>query len=112
MEQKELPKILVNMLGDRVLIIPDDAEEKTAGGIIVPDTVKEKPKKGTVMLVGRGSWDDELLKRIHEIQPGDKVVYSKYAGTELKINGTDYVILRESDVMFNYDPSVNITLNY
>jgi chaperonin GroES len=80
-------------LADRVLVEPATAEEKTAGGIIIPDTAKEKPQRGTVIAVGNGKKDEPLT-----VKAGDTVLYGKYAGTEISIEGTDYLIMRESDI--------------
>jgi chaperonin GroES len=79
-------------LADRVLVEPATAEEKTAGGIIIPDTAKEKPQRGTVIAVGNGKKDEPLT-----VKAGDTVLYGKYAGTEISIEGKDYLIMRESD---------------
>ena len=81
-------------LHDRVLIKVLDSEEKTAGGIIIPDTAKEKPQKGTVVAVGNGKKDEPLTVKI-----GDTVLYGKYGGTELKLEGKDYLMMRESDIL-------------
>ena len=81
-------------LHDRVLIKVLDSEEKTSGGIIIPDTAKEKPQKGTVVATGPGTKDDAIT-----VQVGDTVLYGKYAGTELKLDGGDYIIMRESDIL-------------
>ena len=81
-------------LHDRVLIKVLDSEEKTAGGIIIPDTAKEKPQKGTIAAVGPGTKDDPITVKV-----GNTVLYGKYAGTELKLDGTDYLIMRESDIL-------------
>jgi chaperonin GroES len=89
-----MAKLKIKPLADRVLIEPDAAEEKTAGGIIIPDTAKEKPQKGTVVAVGPGKKDEPMTVKI-----GDTVLYGKYAGTELTISGTNYLIMRESDVV-------------
>lgn len=83
----------VKPLADRVLVEPAAAEEKTAGGIIIPDTAKEKPQKGTVVAVGNGKPDEPMTVKV-----GDNVLYGKYAGTELSIEGKDYLIMRESDL--------------
>ena len=83
----------VKPLADRVLIEPAAAEEKTAGGIIIPDTAKEKPQKGKVVAVGNGKPDEPLTVKV-----GDMVLYGKYAGTELNVEGNDYLIMRESDI--------------
>ncbi len=79
---------------DRVLVEPAQAEEKTAGGIIIPDTAKEKPQRGTVVAVGPGKKDEPITLNV-----GDSVFYGKYSGTEIQIDGTDYLIMRASDVL-------------
>jgi chaperonin GroES len=81
-------------LHDRVVIQPVAAEEKTAGGIIIPDTAKEKPQRGTVVAAGPGKKDEPVT-----VKEGDTVLYGKYAGTEIKINGQDLLIVRESDIL-------------
>lgn len=81
-------------LADRVLIEPVAAETKTASGIIIPDTAKEKPQEGVVVAVGEGKKDEPLTVKV-----GDKVLYGKYAGQELKLAGKDYLIVRESDLL-------------
>ncbi|HLF34037.1 MAG TPA: co-chaperone GroES [Cyclobacteriaceae bacterium] len=86
-------KIKIQPLEDRVLVEPASAEEKTVGGIIIPDTAKEKPQKGKVVAVGKGKKDEPMTVKI-----GDEVLYGKYSGTELTIDGKDYVIMRESDI--------------
>ena len=85
--------INVKPLADRVIIEPAPAEEKTAGGIIIPDTAKEKPKKGKIIAVGNGNKDEPLT-----VKAGDTVLYGQYSGTEIKIDGGDYLIMRESDI--------------
>jgi chaperonin GroES len=80
-------------LADRVIVEPAPAEEKTPGGIIIPDTAKEKPQKGTVVAVGPGKKDEPMTVKV-----GDKVLYGKYAGTEINIDGKEYLIMRESDI--------------
>lgn len=84
----------IKPLSDRVLIEPAKAEEVTAGGIIIPDSAKEKPLKGTVKAVGNGTKDEEMV-----VKEGDTVLYGKYAGTEIEIDGTKYLIMRQSDVL-------------
>ena len=84
----------INPLADRVLILPTAAEEVTMGGIIIPDTAKEKPLRGTVKAVGHGTKDEEMV-----LKEGDVVLYGKYAGTELEIEGEKYLIMRQSDVL-------------
>jgi len=81
-------------LADRVLVEPTAAETKTASGIIIPDTAKEKPQEGTVVAVGNGKKDEPISVKV-----GDKVLYGKYSGTELKLDGKDYLIVRESDLL-------------
>jgi chaperonin GroES len=86
-------------LHDRVLIKPLDEDEKTAGGIIIPDTAKEKPMQGKVLAVGSGARDESGKLTPMDLKVGDKVLYGKWAGTEVKIDGDDLVIMKESDVM-------------
>ena len=83
----------VKPLADRVLVEPAAAEEKTAGGIIIPDTAKEKPQKGKIVAVGNGKPDEPIT-----VKEGDTVLYGKFAGTEINIEGKDYLIMRESDL--------------
>ncbi|HEX7356650.1 MAG TPA: co-chaperone GroES [Ignavibacteriaceae bacterium] len=85
-------------LGDRVVVKPAAAEEKTAGGIILPDTAKEKPVEGTVVAAGPGKVADDGKAIKMEVKVGDKVLYGKYSGTEVTINGEEYLIMRESDI--------------
>lgn len=84
----------IKPLADRVLIEPVEAETKTASGIIIPDNAKEKPQKGKVVAIGNGTKDEPLTVKV-----GDSVLYGKYAGTELKLDGKDYLIMRESDIL-------------
>jgi chaperonin GroES len=87
-------------LGDRLIVRAVDEEETTASGLVLPDTAKEKPQKGEVLAVGEGSWDDDGEKRIPlDVAEGDVVLYSKYGGTEVKVEGEDLLVLRESDVL-------------
>ncbi len=86
-------KVNIKPLGDRVLVEPAEAEQKTAGGIIIPDTAKEKPQKGTVIAVGPGKKDEPMF-----LKEGDQVLYGKYSGTEISIDGTTYLIMKESDI--------------
>ena len=87
-------------LGDRLIVKPLDEEETTASGIVLPDTAKEKPQKGSVLAVGDGRWDEDGEKRIPlDVSEGDTVLYSKYGGTEVKVDGDDLLVLRESDVL-------------
>ena len=84
----------VRPLGDRVLVEPAAAETTTLSGIIIPDTAKEKPQKGTVVAIGNGKKDEPLTVKV-----GDTVLYGKYAGTDLKFDGKDYLIMREEDIL-------------
>lgn len=84
----------IKPLADRVLIEPTAAEEKTLSGIIIPDTAKEKPLRGKVLAVGQGTKDDPMI-----LKAGDEVLYGKYAGTEIELEGTKYLIMRQSDVL-------------
>jgi chaperonin GroES len=87
-------------LGDRVLVRPVEEEETTASGIVLPDTAKEKPQKGQVLAVGDGKWDEDGEKRIPlDVAEGDEVLYSKYGGTDIVIEGEDLLVLRESDLL-------------
>ena len=89
-----MAKVNIKPLADRVLIGPMEAETKTASGIIIPDTAKEKPQQGKVVAVGPGTKDEKLTVKV-----GDTVLYGKYAGTELKLDGYDYLMMRESDIL-------------
>lgn len=84
----------IKPLADRVLVLPAPAEEKTVGGIIIPDSAKEKPLKGTVVAVGNGTKDEEMV-----VKPNDMVLYGKYAGTEIELDGEKYLIMRQSDIL-------------
>jgi chaperonin GroES len=87
-------------LGDRVVVKALEAEEQTASGLFIPDTAKEKPQKGTVIAVGAGRWDEDGEKRVPlDVAEGDTVIYSKYGGTEIKLDGEEYLILSERDIL-------------
>jgi chaperonin GroES len=87
-------------LGDRLIVKPIEEEETTASGIVLPDTAKEKPQKGQVVAVGDGKWDEDGEKRIPlDVAEGDEVLYSKYGGTEVTVEGDELLVLRESDVL-------------
>jgi chaperonin GroES len=88
-----MSNVSVKPLQDRVLVEAAPAEEKTSGGIIIPDTAKEKPQRGTVVAVGNGKKDEPMTVKV-----GDKVLYGKYAGTEINVDGKEYLIMRESDI--------------
>jgi chaperonin GroES len=89
-----MSKLNIKPLADRVLVEPLEAETKTASGIIIPDTAKEKPQKGNVVAVGAGTKDNPIT-----VKGGQTVLYGKYSGTELKLDGNDYLIMRESDIL-------------
>jgi chaperonin GroES len=86
-------------LGDRVVIEVIETEEKTASGIVLPDTAKEKPQEGKVVAVGKGRVLDSGERVAPEVEVGDRIIFSKYAGTEVKYDGKEYLILRESDIL-------------
>jgi chaperonin GroES len=88
----------VRPLSDRIIVKPAEAEEKTASGLIIPDTAKEKPMKGEVVAVGKGKVTDDGKEIKLELKVGDKVLYGKYSGTEVTIDGEEFLIMRESDV--------------
>lgn len=83
----------IRPLADRVLVAPDAAEEKTASGIIIPDSAKEKPQRGKVIAIGNGKKDEPITVKV-----GDSVLYGKYSGTEINVEGQEYLIMRESDI--------------
>lgn len=93
-----MSEIKLKPLGDRVLVKPAAAEEKTAGGIILPDTAKEKPVEGNVVAVGPGKVAEDGKTIKMEVKVGDRVLYGKYSGTEVTINGEEFLIMRESDI--------------
>ena len=88
-----MSKVNIKPLADRVLVQPEAAEETTASGIIIPDTAKEKPMRGTIIAVGNGKVDEPIT-----VKAGDTVLYGKYAGTEITVNKIEYLIMRESDI--------------
>ena len=87
----------IQPLGDRVIVKPNEAEEVTAGGIILPDTAKEKPMQGQIVAVGNGKVEDGKTVEL-TVKAGDTVLYGKYSGTEVNIEGTEYLIMRENDI--------------
>ena len=86
-------------LHDRVLVEREESEEKSAGGIIIPDTAKEKPMQGKIVAVGSGSKDEQGKVTPLHVKEGDTVLFGKWSGTEIKLDGTDYLIMKESDIM-------------
>lgn len=89
-----MSEVKIKPLADRVVIEPKEAEEKTASGLIIPDSAKEKPQKGKIVATGPGTKDEKM-----EVKVGDIVLYGKYAGTEISIDGNDYLIMRQSDIL-------------
>lgn len=89
----------VKPLGDRVLVEPLEAEDKTSGGIVLPDTAKEKPQQGKVVSVGGGRRNDEGELIAMEVKKGDLILFSRYSGTEVKLDGKEYLIMREADIL-------------
>ena len=89
----------IKPLADRVLILPAPAEEKTIGGIIIPDTAKEKPMEGEVISVGTGARHENGTVTPLDVKPGDRILFGKWSGTEIKLNGQDYIVMKESDIM-------------
>ena len=87
-------KIMIKPLADRVLVEPKEAETKTAGGLYIPDTAKEKPQQGTVLAAGPGKKDEPM-----EVKVGDVVLYGKYSGTEITVDGKNYLIMKQSDIL-------------
>jgi chaperonin GroES len=93
-------------LGDRVLVKRVEEEQKTKGGIIIPDTAKEKPQEGEVIAVGPGARDDAGKIQPLDVKPGDRILFGKWSGTEVKINGDDLLIMKESDILGVVEPDV------
>jgi chaperonin GroES len=91
--------ISIKPLGDRVVVEPIEQEEITAGGIVLPDSAKEKPQQGNVLAAGPGARDEDGKRIAMDVKVGDRVLYAKYAGTELKLDGKKLLILRESDIL-------------
>jgi chaperonin GroES len=94
-----MAKLKIRPLGDKVLVKRLEAEEKTAGGIVLPDTAKEKPKRGTVQAVGDGKLLDSGERSKLQVSKGDQVLFTSYAGTEIKVNGEELLILDESEIL-------------
>ena len=92
-------KMKLQPLGGRVIVEPIEQEEMTAGGIILPETAKEKPQEGKILAAGPGDRDDQGKRIAMEVKVGDKVLYAKYSGTEVKVDGKKLLILRESDIL-------------
>jgi chaperonin GroES len=86
-------------LADRIVITPLKQDEVTASGLVIPDTAKEKPQQGEVLAVGPGKVDDSGTRHPVDVEAGDRILYAKYTGTEVKLDGTDYIVLNEKDVL-------------
>ena len=95
----EVTHMNLKPLGDRLIVRAVEEEETTASGLVLPDTAKEKPQKGKVLAVGDGKFDDNGQRQPLDVAEGDEVLYSKYGGTEIKVDGEDLLVLRETDVL-------------
>ncbi len=89
----------IKPMNDRILVTRVEEEQKTAGGIIIPDTAKEKPQEGKVVAVGPGKWDDRGRRIPLEVKAGDRILFGKYAGTEIKVDGEEHIFMREDDIL-------------
>jgi len=89
----------IKPMNDRVLVLRVEEEQKTAGGIIIPDTAKEKPQEGKVIAVGSGKFGDDGKRVAPEVKVGDRVLFSKYAGTDIKVDGVEHVFMKEDDIL-------------
>lgn len=89
----------VTPLHDRIVVSRIEAEEKTAGGIIIPDTAKEKPQEGIIIAVGPGRWDEDGNRVALDVKAGDRVLFAKWAGTEIKLDGQEHMIMKEDDIL-------------
>jgi len=94
-----MAKLNIRPLGDKVIVKRVEAEAKTAGGIVIPDTAKEKPKRGIVMATGNGRLLDDGKRSEMQVKKNDEVLFTSYAGTEIKVNGEEYMIMDESDIL-------------
>lgn len=93
----------IKPLNDRVLVLREDEEQKSAGGIIIPDTAKEKPQRGKVVATGTGKMDKDGKRIPLEVKVGDRILFGKYAGTEIKIDNVEHVFMREDDILSKYE---------
>lgn len=89
----------IKPMNDRVLVLRVEEEQKTAGGIIIPDTAKEKPQEGKVIAVGSGKVGEDGKRVVPEVKVGDRILFSKYAGTDIKVDGVEHVFMREDDIL-------------
>jgi chaperonin GroES len=99
MTNKEIKAMKLEPLDDRVVVEPMEAESKTKGGIVLPDTAQEKPQRGTVISVGPGRVADDGKRIAPTVKKGDKIIYARYGGMEVEVDGKEYMILRESDIL-------------
>jgi chaperonin GroES len=99
MAEATLTKVKIQPLGDRVLVRPIEQKEVKRGGIIIPDTAKEKPQEGEVVAVGRGKTTDEGKTLAMDVKPGDRILYGKYSGNEIKIDDVEYLIMHQDDIL-------------
>ncbi len=94
-----MAKLNIRPIGDKVIVKRVESEEKTAGGIVLPDTAKEKPKRGVILAVGNGKLLDDGRRSEMQVKKNDEIVFTSYAGSEIKINGEEYMIMDESDIL-------------
>lgn len=99
MAEATLSKIKLQPLGDRVLVKPVEAKETKRGGIIIPDSAKEKPQEGTVVATGKGKTTEDGKVLALDVKPGDTILYGKYSGNEIKLDGEDYLIMHQDDIL-------------
>ena len=99
MTEATLTKVKLQPLGDRVLVKPQENKETKRGGIIIPDTAKEKPQEGTIVATGKGKTTEDGKVLPMDVKPGDKILYGKYSGSEIKIDDQDYLIMHQEDVL-------------
>ena len=92
-------KMKIRPLNDRVLVVREEEEQKSAGGIIIPDTAKEKPQRGKIVAVGPGKMSDDGKRSPLEVKSGDRILFTKYAGTEIKVDGVEHLFMREDDIL-------------
>jgi chaperonin GroES len=97
--RRRMKKMKIRPLNDRVIVSRMEEEQKTAGGIIIPDTAQEKPQEGKIIAVGPGKQDDDGKRIPLEVKEGDRILFSKYAGTEIKIDGEDHIFMKEDDIL-------------
>jgi chaperonin GroES len=97
--KEDLKKMKIRPLNDRVLVVRVEEEQRTSGGIIIPDTAKEKPQEGKIISVGPGKMGDDGKRTPLNVKKGDKILFSKYAGTEIKIDGVEHLFMKEDDIL-------------